>query len=200
MNRLFFILPIVFFLAISCTNDDIEDLNNEVSTLQDSIDVIIQKHNDLLDSMSVLIAEQNSGSDIKAIKMAQIASLFESIARQPEASDVLISSTEILYSDYTELLPISDKNINERGESRGYSFGLMFEAVVRQPDAFQSIDEAAEKFLGEYNADYISDNLLDVTRAYSLPFINSSIARNPEADSLLNIMSEKYLDFDILKE
>lgn len=136
--------------------------------------------------------------DLKAYKMGQIASLFESIARQPEAADVLIRATEMLYTDYTELLPISDKAIEQRGEARGNAFSELFDAIARQPEAFNILDFAAMKFLGEYNSSYISDELLDVTKAYAMRGLNQSLARQPEADSLFNLVTIKYLNFEIL--
>lgn len=194
------LLPIVFILLtlFSCVDDEINDLNKEVTKLHDSLSIIIEKHDALLDSISLLIANQTTNSnDIKAIKMAQIGCLFESIARQPEITEQLIRSTEMLYTDYTELLPISDKAIQERGQARGSSFGLMFEAIARQPEAFEMLDIVAAKFLGEYSADYINDDLLEITRAYTLPLINGSLARNAEIDSLFNLVSKKYLNYSI---
>lgn len=136
--------------------------------------------------------------DIKASKMEQIGSLFYSIARQPEAADLLIKSAEMLYSDYTELLPISDMAITQRGMARGESFSMLFEAITMQPEAFNILDSAAEKFLGRYNSSYISDELLDVTKTYSISILLESLARQPETDSLINLASIKYLNFDIL--
>jgi len=136
--------------------------------------------------------------DIKASKMEQIGSLFNSIARQPEAADVLIKSAEMLYSDYTELLPISDMAIEQRGKARGASFSMLFEAIAMQPEVFNILDSAAGKFLGRYNSSYISDELLDVTKTFSTSMLLESLSRQPEADSLLNLVSIKYLNFDIL--
>lgn len=136
--------------------------------------------------------------DIKASKMEQIGSLFYSIARQPEAADVLIKSAEMLYYDYKELLPISDMAITQRGKARGASFSMLFEAIAMQPEAHDVLDSAAEKFLGKYDPSYINDELLDVTKTFSASVLIESIARQPEADSLLNLASIKYLNFDIL--
>lgn len=102
-----------------------------------------------------------------------------------------------LHTDYTEILPISDKAINERGQARSSSFGLMFEDIARQPEAFEMLDIAAAKFLGEYSVGYINDDLLEVTRAYTLPLINESLVRNPQVDSLFDLASKKYLNHAI---
>ena len=144
------------------------------------------------------VDNEGEGFDLKASKMEQIGSLFDSIARQPESADVLIKATEILYKDYTELLPLSDRDIIQRGKARGSAFSSLFDAIARQPEAFDDLDYAAEKFLGVYDPDYISDDLLEITRIYSLTALEESLARQPEAKDLINSASIKYLDFDIL--
>ncbi len=136
--------------------------------------------------------------DIKASKMEQIGSLFESISRQPYEAQLLMSVTEILYHDYTDLLPISDKAIFQRGKARGYSFSLLFASIARNPEAFSQLDAAATKFLGRYNPSYISNELAEITKIYSIMSIGESLARNPEVDSLLNLASKKYLNFEIV--
>ena len=135
--------------------------------------------------------------DIKASKMEQIGSLFESISRQPYEADLLISVTEILYHDYTDLLPISDKAVFQRGKARGYSFSLLFASMARNPEAFDQLDAAATKFLGRYNPSYISSELAEITKIYTIMSISESIARNPEVDSLFNLVSKRYLNFEI---
>jgi F0F1-type ATP synthase membrane subunit c/vacuolar-type H+-ATPase subunit K len=135
--------------------------------------------------------------DIKASKMEQIGGLFEAIARQPEMADELINATELIYTDYSELLPLSDQAIIQRGKARGYAFGMLFYSVAMQPEIFNKLDFAATKFLGKYNSDDISDELLDITRTYAVNGLNESLARQPEADSLFNVISKRYLNFDI---
>jgi F0F1-type ATP synthase membrane subunit c/vacuolar-type H+-ATPase subunit K len=137
--------------------------------------------------------------DLKASKIEQIGNLFDAIARQPELADVLIKSTENLYSNYTELLPLSDKAIVQRGKARGSAFSALFNSIARQPEAYNKLDSAATKFLGIYNSNDISDELLDITKTYTIAALNESIARQPEADSLFNLVSKKYLNFEILK-
>jgi F0F1-type ATP synthase membrane subunit c/vacuolar-type H+-ATPase subunit K len=135
--------------------------------------------------------------DIKASKMEQIGGLFEAIARQPEMADKLINATELNYTDYSVLLPLSDQAIVQRGKARGYAFGMLFYSVAVQPEIFNKLDSAATKFLGKYNSDDISDELLDITRTYSVEKLNESMARQPEADSLFNVLCKRYLNFDI---
>jgi hypothetical protein len=146
------------------------------------------------------VIDKDETFDLKASKMEQVGSLFDAIAKQPEVADLLISSTENLYSDYSELLPISDKAIVQRGKARGYSFGMMLTSIARQPEAFDKMDMAATKFLGIYNKTYISDELKEITKTYALSSLNESIARQPEADSLFNIVCKKYMDFEIMDE
>ncbi len=135
--------------------------------------------------------------DLKASKMEQIGGLFESIARQPDMADILISSTESLYSDYTELLPLSDQAIVQRGKARGYAFGMLFSSIARQPEAYNQLDAAAEKFLGKYDASYISDELSEITKTFAFTLLTDAIARQPEADTLFKAACKKYLNFEI---
>ncbi len=199
MRKLFFIIPIVAMWSLmGCEKEEVKDLNQDLNVLQDSISVIIKQHNALIDSVSALIsAIEDDEFDIKAYKMQLISTLFESIARQPEASELLISATEMLYYDYAELLPISDEAINERGMARGYAFSSLFSSIARQPEAFGKLDSAATKFLGAYNSNDISDELLEITRIFAMTQINEAIARQPEADSLFNLTSLKYLNFEL---
>jgi len=143
-----------------------------------------------------LICECNE-IDTKASKIEQIGSLFEAISRNPDTYEVLMKNTEVVYSDYTELLPLSDTAILQRGIARGHSFGLLFYSVCRNPNAFEELDIAAAKFLGEYDENEISDELLDISKIYSISGLNEGLARNPGADSLCNVLCMKYLDFEI---
>ncbi|HNX65283.1 MAG TPA: hypothetical protein PKH02_00295 [Bacteroidales bacterium] len=143
------------------------------------------------------VYDEDETFDLKASKMEQVGSLFESIARQPEAADQLVKATEGIYTDISELLPISDRAIVQRGKARGYSFGLLLTSIARQPEAFEDLDAAAKKFLGEYNSDYISDELAEITKTYATAALNESIARQPEADSLFNVVCKRYMNFEI---
>jgi hypothetical protein len=144
-----------------------------------------------------LVYDEDETFDLKASKMEQVGSLFESIARQPEAADQLVKATEGIYTDISELLPISDKAIVQRGKARGYSFGLLLTSIARQPEAFNDLDAAARKFLGVYNPDDISDELAEITKTYAAAALNESISRQPEADSLFNVVCKRYMNFEI---
>jgi F0F1-type ATP synthase membrane subunit c/vacuolar-type H+-ATPase subunit K len=143
------------------------------------------------------VYDEDETFDLKASKMEQIGSLFDAIARQPEAADQLVKATEGLYTDISELLPISDKAIVQRGKARGYAFGMLLSSIARQPEAFDDMDAAARKFLGVYNSDDISDELAEITKTYATAALNQSIARQPEADSLFNVVCKRYMNFEI---
>lgn len=199
MKKLILLIPMVLLFALfACNKDELKELDKDVDLLQDSLNVIINQHNALLDSVSRMIGIMEEDEfDIKAYKMAQISALFESIARQPEAADVLIGSTKILYTDYTELLPLTDKAIIQRGQARGQAIGMLFNSIARQPEAFNKLDSAAMIFLGAYNSAYISDEMLEISKTYAGSYLFDGIARQPEADSLFNLVSKKYLNFEI---
>ena len=199
MKKAFLIIPILFIWALlGCENEGIDSNADDIKTLQDSIDMILEQHQALMDSVASLTEEmEDEGFDIKAFKMEQAGSVFESIARQPEAAEVLISATALLYNDYTELLPISDEAVMERGRARGIAFSTMFESIGRQPEAYDMLDSAAARFLGAYDPSFISDEMLEVTKAYSVAALNESIGRQPAADSLFNLATQKYLNESI---
>ena len=143
-----------------------------------------------------LICECNE-LDEKASKMEQIGPLFEAISRNPETYDLLISVTEELYSDYTELLPLTDRAVLQRGKARGQSFGLLFYAISRNPSVFDKFDSTAAQFLGKYDPSYINAEMEEITKIYAIDGLNEAISRNPEVDSLYNIVTKKYLNFEI---
>lgn len=189
------------FSVLSCNKDEINDLNNNVSALQDSLKAANDKYYLLLNT---IIEQQNSAmasdsSDIKAIKMQAVGSLFESIARQPEQFTRLIKATTMLYSDYAELLPLTDKAVAERGKARGIALGSMFTAMARQPEMIQVMDSVAEKFLGRYNSSYINSEMLDYMRIYASSSILEAITRQPEISVAIDSLSLKYLDSGIMK-
>ena len=143
--------------------------------------------------------DPNNEFDLKASKMEQIGSLFDAIARQPEIANELIKSTESLYTDYTALLPLSDKAILQRGKARGAALSELFYSISRQPEAYNDLEAAADKFLGKYDPKYISDELLEITKTYSIEALNMSIVQQPECINYLNTVSVKYLNYKITK-
>lgn len=199
MKKLILFFPVsLLFFTLGCEQKELQNIDDNTKLLQDSINSILTQHQILLDSISrIMDIMDESEVDIKAYKMEQTGSLFESIARQPELADLLISATEMLYFNINELLPISDKNIFQRGRSRGLAFGGLFDAIARQPEAFSKLDSAAAKFLGIYNPSDISNELLEVTKTFSSSSLNEALARQPEADSLFNVICKRYLNFEI---
>ena len=131
--------------------------------------------------------------------MEQIGPLFEAISRNPDSYNMLIKVTEELYYDYTELLPLTDKAVLQRGKARGLSFGSMFYAISRNPyiDVFEKLDSAAEKFLGKHDKSYINTEMEEITKTYAIDALNEALARNPHADSLYNVVCKRYLNFEI---
>lgn len=177
MKRIHLFIPILLALVlISCEKEPEENITNEYTT-----------------------NNYTTGDefDLKASKMEKASSIFDAIARQPEMADALIRTTALFYNDYTALLPLTDKAIIQRGKARGTGFGLMFIAVSSQPEAYPIIDSAASRFLGKYDPSYINNELLEVTQTYALDGLNASLARQPECDSIFNLMSIKYLNLDI---
>ena len=141
--------------------------------------------------------DEDEAFDLKASKMEQTGSLFDAIARQPEAADQLIKATEGNYTNISESLPISDKAIVQRGKARGSAFGMLLTSIARQPEAFEKLDAAARQFLGVYDSKIISDELAEITKTYATTALTESIARQPEADSLFNVVCKRYMNFEI---
>lgn len=177
MKKQHLLIPILLaFVLISCKKEPVGNTTNEYTT-----------------------NNYTTGDefDLKASKMEKASSIFEAIASQPEMSGALIQSTALFYSDYTTLLPLSDKAIVQRGKARGVGFGLLFLAVARQPEAYPILDSAAARFLGKYDSSYVSKDLLEITQTYALDGLNQSLARQPECDSVFNLISIKYLNLGI---
>lgn len=137
-------------------------------------------------------------ADAKASKMESVSSLLESIARQPEmAEDLITAAEQTLYLNYRELLPLSDKAAQQRGTARGKAIGSLFESIARQPEIYDLLDETAEQFLGPYNRAYISPELNDYAKTAASAKIIESIARQPEMAEQFNTLSIKYLNTEL---
>jgi len=143
------------------------------------------------------VVNKDDEFDLKASKMEQIGGLFDAIARQPEMADYFIKTEGNSYSDISELLPISDKAIAQRGQARGYAFGELFAGIARQPEAFGILDSVATRFLGKYDKKNISDELLEITKTCAMTELLDAIARQPEVDSLFNVVCKRYLNFEL---
>ncbi|MFD0861575.1 hypothetical protein ACFQ1M_05110 [Sungkyunkwania multivorans] len=193
MKNLVFLLAGVAFIGLSSCNynDDIEDLQNELDELRDDLTVAENEHVAILDSISSLI-ESNAVSDVNATKMSVSISLFEMIARVPQSSDMFINLSEIIYSDYTELLPFTNPTILVRGQA----LGELFEGIARQPEAFDKLDAAATQFVGPFDFAQMSNNdaLVDGrARGIAIAKLFEGIARQPEAFDKLKTAATTYL-------
>ena len=136
--------------------------------------------------------------DIKASKINQIGTLFDNIARQPEMANELMATAAFIYTDYTALLPLSDKAVDQRGTARGNAIGKLLVSISRQPEAFEILDKAAERFLGKYDAVFISDELLEYSKVAAQSGLIDALARQPEAKNSLNAICVKYLNYSII--
>lgn len=135
--------------------------------------------------------------DIKANQMQQVGNLFENIARQPEMADELINATEaVLYSNITDILPISDTLVKQRGEARGIAFSALFQAIARQPEARYILDDAAAQFLGEYDSSIISNEMNEFQKTFASTGLIEGIARQPEMYSYMDTICGKYFNCD----
>lgn len=139
--------------------------------------------------------EEDSGNDAKAQQMRAVGSLFENIAKQPEMADALIETTEVLagYSNISELAPLDDEAVAERGEARGESIGLCFEAISRQPDMIEQLEELCVRFLGQSGDGIVSDELNRYSAVAAASSLNSSIARQPYLEIPLKSFADKVL-------
>lgn len=136
--------------------------------------------------------------DIKAYKLEQVAPLFDGIARQPEMAEGLINAAEVmLYDNFTDLLPISDTLVAERGSARGFAFSSMFDAMARQPESIPIIDSVATKFLGVHDDSYINDEMLAYTKVFASRGLLDGLARQPENYDKLDPICLKYFNCNL---
>ena len=67
------------------------------------------------------------------------------------------------------------------------------EAIARQPEAYDNIVWAAEKFLGTTEIKSMSEKILKYSRLYALEGVPDALARQPEAIDLFDSFSMKFL-------
>jgi hypothetical protein len=129
-------------------------------------------------------------SDIKAEKTQQVGYLSKSIAQKKE----LVKTTEsVIYANITDLLPIADTLVKQRGTARGSAFILLFESIARQREAHYILDDAASHFLGEYD---ISQELTEFPKTFACPGLIEGIARQPEMQAYMAPLCVKYFHCD----
>ena len=134
-------------------------------------------------------------SDYKANQMYSTLSLYESIARQPEMTKELIQATAKLaqYDRITAIAPLDKEAEVERGTARGKCLAACFSAIARQPEAYDNIVWAAEKFLGTTEIKSMSEKILKYSRLYALEGVPDALARQPEAIDQFDSFSMKFL-------
>ena len=134
-------------------------------------------------------------SDYKANQMYSTLSLYESIARQPEMAKELIQATAKLaqYDTITAITPLDKEAEVERGTARGKCLAACFSAIARQPEAYDNIVWAAEKFLGTTEIKSMSEKKMIYSLLYALEGVTESLARQPEIMDVFDSFSMKFL-------
>ena len=157
---------LLFFVACSDEGDDVTIYNGDVFT-----------------------------SDYKASQIYSTFSLYENIARQPEKAKELIQATAKLaqYDTITAITPLDKEAEVERGTARGKCLAACFSAIARQPDAYDNMAWAAEKFLGTTEIESMSEKILKYSRLYALEGVSDAMARQPEIIDLLDSFAMKFL-------
>ena len=137
----------------------------------------------------------DESGDLKAMKIAQVGALFDNMARQPELADDLVAyAGQTLYVSYRDLLPLSDRAVPVRGTARGEAVGALFTALARQPGLYDVLDAAAERFIGPYDARYISPALNEFACTAAFPALAEALARQPELSADFDRLAGKYLN------
>lgn len=137
--------------------------------------------------------------DLKARNIEAVGTLFYNMARQPEEAEQLISiAAQTLYNRYTDLLPISDWAVDQRGAARGSALGQLASALTRSSEEVkQQLFAAADRFLGPYEPRFISPEL----NAYAITAASEQIieayAYNPESLTDLQKLCSTYLGIEL---
>ncbi len=138
----------------------------------------------------------------KIDKITSIQTLFDNIARQPEAADDLINAAERIagYSDISELTPVGIYISRDFGYARGACIAACAQAVARQPEIFDVLLDAAVKFLGAYNSPGITAQINSYSKVKALPGILEGIARQPEILNQYKELCNTLLGVDLTDE
>lgn len=142
---------------------------------------------------------ENTEEDFKTKQILATLSLYENIARQPEMQDKLVAITEQLagYSQISELAPLNDQAIIQRGNARGECLGACFLAIARQPEIHDDLVTIAKQFLGTYGDGIITEEINNYSRLKAIPSINEACARQPELCNLLPAFSKLFFGKEI---
>lgn len=141
------------------------------------------------------VQDMDSNTDIKALKLEAVGSIFSSIARQPElAQEIEQTGSNILaYKDISELAPLADKAVAARGRARGLSISMLFTAVARNPDMMPQLAKAAEKWLGTASNPGLTPELNTYASIAASSELFDAMARQPEMASQLDSLSVVFL-------
>ena len=125
--------------------------------------------------------------------------MLEGLARQPEMVKELMRATAKLaqYDTITAIAPLDKEAEVERGTARGKCLAACFSSIARQPEAYDDIVWAAEKFLGTTEIKSMSDKMLKYFRLYALEGVTEAVARQPEIVDLFDSFSVKFLGVGI---
>ena len=97
------------------------------------------------------------------------------------------------YDTITAITPLDKEAEVERGTARGKCLSACFSAIARQPEAYDNIVWAAEKFLGTTEIKSMSEKILKYSRLYALEGVTESLARQPEIMDVFDSFSMKFL-------
>ena len=81
--------------------------------------------------------------------------------------------------------------------SQMFSTLSLYENIARQPEAYDDIVWAAEKFLGTTEIKSMSEKILKYSRLYALEGVTEAVARQPEIVDLFDSFSVKFLGIGI---
>ena len=138
----------------------------------------------------------------KVDKITSIQSLFDNMARQPEAADDLINAAERIagYSDISELTPVGIYISKDFGYARGACIAACAQAAARQPEIYDLLLDTAVKFLGAYNSPGITAQRNSYSKVKALPGILEGIARQPEIYNKYKELCNTLLGVDLSDE
>lgn len=137
--------------------------------------------------------------DLKAQNIEAVGTLIYNMARQPEEAEQLISIAEVtLFRHYSELLPISDRAVDQRGTARGSAIGQLATALTRSSEEMkQKLFAVADQFLGPYDPWTISPALNAYAITSASPMILEAYAYNTSILPDLQKLCKAYLGIEL---
>ena len=119
----------------------------------------------------------NDSTQVQAARLASFSTVYEGIARQPEAAGLLTGAAIELAGE------AGDLSSSELQAARLASFSTVYEGIARQPEAAELITEAAIGLAGETGD--ISSPEAQAAKLKSFSTVYEGIARNPDAAELM---------------